>query len=471
MSLLISDLDARGVLAAAEGALGRRREAQVEDLLLVLQWADLHGEDPQERPGAVPARRGGERLAELGGEGTPPVQELSVHELAIARQTHPASTRATLGDALDLRHRLPLTWAQVVALECEPWVACKVARMSRRLDRDQVRCVDRAVAEAIGGESPGRVLAVAEAKVIEADTAAHAARLDEARRRRGVWVSRTDLETGSRTVFSRVEPGDAAWIDAMVERIVDALVARPDLLRAHHTDLPAALDDLTHDELRAIAFGWLARPDDVCELLRIGAGEVVARKAHGRAVVYLHLHESALVGSSTAVARVEGLGPMLLEQVANLLGHAHVTVKPVIDLEERISVNAYEFPTAVAERTRLRCVGDVFPYAVGTATMSGRYDDDHAVPFDPGGPPGQTGDHNDAPLARSHHRAKTHRGYRVRQVGDGAYLWTSPSGLRRMVDANGTHEVCASDAWRLEHAEELDAAIQQMSDAMQLAAS
>ena len=465
MPLPISDLDAAGVLAASEAALGRRREAQVDDLLLVLQWADLHGEDPQERPGALPASRAGERLVELGGDGTPRVQELSVHELAIARQTHPASTRATLGDVLDLRHRLPMIWAQVVALECEPWVACKVARMSRRLDRDQVRIVDRAVAEAIAGESPDRVLTIAEAKVIEADTAAHAARLDEARRRRGVWVSRTDVETGHRTVFSRVEPGDAAWIDAIVERIVDALVARPDLLRAHHPDLPAALDDLSHDELRAIAFGWLARPDDVCELLRIGADEVVARKAHGRAVIYVHLHESALAGTSSAVARVEGLGPMLLEQLASLLGHAQVTLKPVIDLDDHISVNAYEFPAAVSERTRLRCVGDVFPHAVGTQTMSGRYDSDHVVPYDPGGPPGQTGDHNVAPLSRSHHRAKTHRGYRVRQIDDGAYLWTTPHGLRRLVDNTGTHDLCESDAWRLEHAEELDAAIQRMCEA------
>ncbi|CAI9405517.1 hypothetical protein [Nocardioides sp. T2.26MG-1] len=465
MSLPICDLDAAGVLAASEGALRRRREAQVEDLLLMLQWADLHGADPQEQPGAVPARRGGDRLVELGADGTPLVQELCVHELAIARQTHPASTRATLGDVLDLRHRLPLTWAQVVALECEPWVACKVARMSRRLDRDQVGIVDQAVADAIGGESPGRVLTIAEAKVIEADPAAQVARFEEGRRRKGVWVSRTDLETGTRSVFSRLTPGDAVWIDAMVERIVDALLARPDVLRAHHPDLSVELDDLTHDELRAIAFGWLARPDDVCALLGLKQDELLPRRPHGRAVLYLHLHESALAGTSSAVARVEDLGPMLLEQVVSLLGHAHVTVKPVIDLDDHVSVNAYEFPATVTERTRLRCVGDVFPYAVGTNTITGRYDGDHAVPYDPLGPPGQTGDHNIAPLSRSHHRAKTIRGYRVRQLGDGAYLWTTPNGLRRLVDAGGTHELCASDAWRLEHADELDAAIQAMSEA------
>jgi hypothetical protein len=435
-----------------------QRAAQVRDLQLVLHWADLHSSDPQAEPGATPVSRGGDRLVELGGDGTPAVQELCVHELAIARQTHPASTRATMADVLDLRHRLPRTWATVVELACEPWVAAKVARMARRLDREQVELVDDAVAEAIVGQSPGRVLAIAEAKVIEADTVAHAARVDEARRRRGVWLSRTDLETGPRSVFARVEPGDAAWLDAMVERIADALVDRPDVLRAHHPDLPAALDDLTRDELRAIAFGWLARPEDVTALLS-APDATVPRLPRQRATLYLHLHESALLGATDGVGRVERLGPATLEQITRLLGHSHVTIKPVIDLEEHVSVNAYEFPTRVAERSRLRCVGDVFPYAVSTDTQSARYDNDHPVPYDPGGPPGQTGDHNVAPLARSHHRAKTHRGYRLRQLDDATYLWTTPHGLRRLVDPTGTHELSDADAWTLEHVDDLDAAL------------
>ncbi|MGB0099870.1 MAG: hypothetical protein WBP61_06280, partial [Nocardioides sp.] len=443
------------VLAATGAALAERRAAQVKDLLLVLQWADLHGADPQLEPGAVPARFGGDRLVELGGDGTPMVQELCVHELAIARQTHPMSTRGTIADALDLRHRLPQVWAQVLELACEPWVATKVARMSRRLDRQQVEVVDLAVAAAIGGQSPGRVLAMAEAKVIEADTAAHAERLEEARRQRGVWVSRTDLETGTRSVFARVEPGDAAWIDAMVERIADALAARPD-----HDD------DLTRAELRSIAFGWLARPDDVQDLLDSPSPGAPRRPRH-HAVMYLHLHESAVLGSSDAPARVEGIGPMLLEQVARLVGHAHVTVKPVIDLEEQARVNAYEFPSSISERTRLRCLGDVFPHAVGVATMSGRYDDDHPIPYDEDGPPGQTGDHNAAPLSRSHHRAKTHRGYRVRQLDHGTYLWTTPHGLQRLVDPTGTHELSELEAWRLAHTDELQAAFERIAADLQ----
>lgn len=460
-------LDAAGVLAASVAAVRSRRAAQVEDLLLVLAWADLHGEDPQAAPGAAPVSSGGDRLVELGGDGTPWVSELSVHELAIARETHSLATRATMADVLDLRHRLPRTWAAVLELGCEPWVACSVARKSRALDREQVALVDAAVADAIGGTTPGRVLSLAEAKVIEADTPAHLARLEAERRRRGVWAGRTDVEAGNRTLVARLEPSDVTWVDGTLERVVDALLARPDILRAHHPDLPADLDDLTRQELRAIAFGWLARPDDLRELFAAAADPTVdvprrPDRTGQRVVVHLHLHESALATVAGGVAQAESIGPLLLEQVTRLVGHAQVTVKPVLDLDEHVRVDAYEFPTAVSERTRLRCGGDVFPHATNTATMSGRFDDDHPVPYDYGGPPGQTGDHNNAPLTRTHHRAKTHLGYLVTQVDDGTYLWTTPHGLARLVDPTGTHAVDDDDAWRLAHQEDLHAALDRL---------
>lgn len=220
-TLCADELSARELLAAAEATVVARRRAVLDDLHVVLAWADLHSGDPQERPGAVPVRLGGDRLVDVGGDGSPAVADLCVHELAIARQTHPLATRATMGDVLDLRHRLPLTWTVLQGLGCEAWVALKVARLARPLDRDRVALVDTAVSQVIAGTAPSRVLALAEAKVIEADTAAHAARLDDARRRMGVWASRTDTATGTRTMFARTDPGAVAWVDAALERIVD----------------------------------------------------------------------------------------------------------------------------------------------------------------------------------------------------------------------------------------------------------
>ena len=59
-------------------------------------------------------------------------------------------------------------------------------------------------------------------------------------------LSRSD-EFGYRHLIARVTTGDAAWLDAMVDRVADVLAAD----HGH---------DHTHDELRSLALGWLAAP-------------------------------------------------------------------------------------------------------------------------------------------------------------------------------------------------------------------
>jgi hypothetical protein len=188
------------------------------------------------------------------------------------------------------------------------------------------------------------------------------------------------------------------------------------------------------------------------------AGEAEPR-GHGaktrRAVVHVHLHQTALERAE-GVARVEEVGPLLLDELTGLLGHARVTLAPVIDLATTVSVNSYEHPEPVKNRTRLRCVGDVFPHA---RTISRHTDMDHPDPFDATGPPGQTGDHNAAPLGRRHHRAKTHLAYDCQQLSLARYLWRSPHGLQRLVDATGSHELDTAQAVELEHPGALDAAL------------
>lgn len=76
---------------------------------------------------------------------------------------------------------------------------------------------------------------------------------------------------------------------------------------------------------------------------------------------------------------------------------------------------------------------------------------DHPEPFDPHGPPAQTGDRNAAPLGRRHHRAKTHLAYQARQLVLARYLWRTPHGLQRLVDGTGTHEIDLAQAIELAH--------------------
>jgi hypothetical protein len=453
----VDDLDAAETLAAVEAAVRERRAVEVRELELVLHWADLHTHDP--RDGGQSEVPGASRLVQLGGVGTPMVQDLSICELAMARGQHTGTVRAVVADGLDLRHRLPEFYTAVREGRVELWVARKVASMTRKLDPQAAALVDRAVAAAVD-EGPGRLLSIAEAKVLAADTEVARAERAAGRRRRYVAVTPTD-EFGLRTVIAPVVPADAAWLDAIVDRVADALDARRDLV----PDLPT---DCSRDELRSVALGWLAHPEDVTALL---AGEAEPR-GHGaktrRAVVHVHLHQTSLEGTDEGanaaaggVARVEGVGPMLTEELAGLLGHARVTLVPVIDLATSVSVNGYEHPEPVKDRTRLRCVGDVFPHA---RTISRNTDMDHPDPFDAHGPPGQTGDHNAAPLGRRHHRAKTHLAYDCRQLGLARYLWRSPHGLPRLVDATGTHELDTAQALELAHPGALDAALAQVEE-------
>ena len=244
------DLAGRSVL--------RRRGAEVDDLQIVAAWAEVHSTDPRrdsERGSRVWAE---DRLVHPGGEGTPGVREFAIPELAMAREVGVSACERDLADVLDLTYRLPQVWAVTLELACPVWLARKVSRLSRRLPVDRIGIVDSAVAAAIGSQAPGRVLAICEAKVIEADPTAHAARVEEQRRRRYVALSRAD-EVGLRNVFARVEAGDAVWIDAMVDRVADLLADR------HR--------GATRDELRSIAFGWLARPAEVLLLLLEGQGD------------------------------------------------------------------------------------------------------------------------------------------------------------------------------------------------------
>ncbi|RYC14839.1 hypothetical protein [Nocardioides zhouii] len=445
------------LLNCATEALRTRRLAEVAELRLAIQWAIVHGH----------ARGDRDPMVTPGGDGTPAVREHAIPELAMARETHPATTRALLADGLDLVHRFPRTWAVVEAGRCEPWVARKVAVLSRALLSEQVVRVDRAVARAIAGHAPSTVLEIARAKVIEADPETHRAERERSRHERYVRLSRTD-EYGYRHIIARITAGDAAWIDAMVDRVADILTTT----MGH---------DHNHDELRSLAMGWLARPLDLLKLLvehtqpaddkatgepgepgepeqpawapdhmaetidklcALSARQLARLRGRGR--LFVHITDEAL-RTRTGIARVEGVGPIDITQLTEVLGHADVTVTPVLDLRLRRRSDAYEHPELVKDHVWNQTGGDCFPFTPRSATRDG-VDYDHAIPYDDTGPPGQTGPHNSGPLRRSHHRTKTHSGLTTRVVGPGRHLWRTPHGQAFLVDHTGTTRLTADQA-------------------------
>lgn len=453
----LDELSPRDLLDLASARRRVRRLAEVDEMLVAAQWAALHGRPHDDR----------DPMTQPGGDGTPDVREYCLAELAMAQETHALTARSLIADTLDLIHRLPRTWAVVQAGDCEPWVARRVAVMTRPLLAATVGLVDRAVAKAIAGHAPTTVFAIARAKTIEADPETHAAERERIRHERYVRLSRAD-EFGYRHLIARITAGDATWIDAMTDRVADILA------RTHG-------HDHNHHELRSLALGWLARPVDLLKLLlehthpesptdpenptgldeegrpawapahlADTVGRLCALPARTlaslrpRGHLFVHITDQAL-RTRTGTARVEGLGPLDITQLADLLGHADVTVQPVLDLSLRPRTDAYEHPEPVKDHIWTQSGGDVFPYSPRTATRT-EVDFDHSTAYDPTGPPGQTGPHNSGPLRRRHHRWKTHGGYRCRTISPGRHLWQTPHGLSYLVDRDGTRRLDDTEA-------------------------
>jgi hypothetical protein len=283
------------------------------------------------------------------------------------------------------------------------------------------------------------------------------------RKRRYVGLGRTD-EHGLRTLIARLASGDAAAVDATVHRVTDtppSLVEEPDEGGPRNPDLPRPLampadlltlllehtdSDTTEETPPSLVEEPdeggprnpdlprpLAMPADLLDTLR----QVDLSALRPKAVLHVHLHEASLHGRA-GVARVEGLGPHTLDQLTGLLARTDLRIQPVKDLSSRTRYTAYEHPESLRDQVHLITGGDYWPYATST---SRRVDLDHPTPYDPAGPPGQTGPHNAGPLGRRHHRWKTHAGYRSRQCGEGRYVWLTPHGLAFLTDHRGTHRI------------------------------
>jgi hypothetical protein len=114
-------------------------------------------------------------------------------------------------------------------------------------------------------------------------------------------------------------------------------------------------------------------------------------------VLHVHLHEAAL--ASDGVARLEGLGPVTLTRLAELLRHHTVKVQPVKDLESRVRHTAYEHPESLRDQVHLVTGGDYWPFAT---SASRTVDLDHPTPYQHTAP--ATTDENPRPEQTGTHR-------------------------------------------------------------------
>jgi hypothetical protein len=400
-----------GVLAevGAHRVAAEAHEAAI--LRAAAEWADLHPPESLDEAACVPGTQGEVAIA---GVGAPRVAEFACAEFAAALGVPTTWGTQLVGEALELRHRLPRVWARVMAGDLPVWRARRIARATMPLSRDAAGWVDAQVAgfaHRVGPAQTDRLVAAAAAR-FDPDLA-DSERQAAADRRCFEVDHRQVSFAGTSRVYGELDLADALDLDAAVA------AGAEELARLGSTETLAVR--------RALAAGELARRQPTLDLTdpqqsdpaeppeRSAGSRRPSRRVARQTVLYVHLSQAAITGAggvagevvADPVARVENAGGVRLvtaEQVRAWCGRpeARVVVKPVIDLADHVSVDAYEVPDRLAERVGLRHPTCVFPWCARPAR---RCDIDHGVAYDERGP---TCECNLAPLCRFHHRLKTH---------------------------------------------------------------
>jgi Domain of unknown function (DUF222) len=217
------ELDAARTLAAAEANEHALITAETRRLQIAAHWADLH-------PGEAVAQSrlpGVERRVRLGGEGTPTVGDFAAAELGCVLRMSDGAASRLIGDALDLRHRLPLIWAAAGAGQVPAFQARRLASATRHLTAEQASWVDGRIAPSLGAVSWGRLQTLLEAAIYQADPDGAEQEAAYSAQERFVRLGRNS-EHGLKLIIARAAAGDAIWFKATVDRIADILAKQGD---------------------------------------------------------------------------------------------------------------------------------------------------------------------------------------------------------------------------------------------------
>src|SRR3954451_2838412 len=245
------DLDTRaGVLAFARGEAAAVQAGEVNKLRAAVAWAAMHSVDSMDDAATWPGTEG--ELA-LAGPGAPLVAEFAVAELAIALGVSTDAARSFLGEAMEMRYRLPKLRTRVVDGRVVPWRARQVAKHTIALSAEAAEFVDTHVAgfaHAIGYAALERLVEEAIVRFMPAEA--------KRRRRAAAEDRHFDIET------HQVSYDGTVQVDGVLD-LADALDLDDAIIRG-----AAALKDLgcgeSLDVRRSIAVGDLARRQLALEL-------------------------------------------------------------------------------------------------------------------------------------------------------------------------------------------------------------
>jgi hypothetical protein len=398
------------VLAAAHDAAHEETMAAARKFELAATWAAMHPapvvEDVVTPEGVVEMY--GDQPVTLAGEGAPGMSEFAVAEFAAALGISTHAGRSLIGAALECRHRLPRTWARVMAGEVPLWKVRRLTEQTHRLPMPGAAYVDRRLAPVLDTCSFAQIERAVETAAAETED-----EKDELDR----------LEAAaSEHLQVRLDDAHLHHGRVPIEGLLDypAALALEQALQAGSHDLLTDFPDLSLDQRRALALGRLAAGG--------AEGQGVAE-----VVIYTH-HTPSETHGILDVEGSRGPGHTTIEQIAEWCRTVAttVTIRPILDLDTEITTNTYTPTTLQREQAVLTNPTCVFPHCARTARGC---DLDHIVPFDAGG---ATSSFNLAPLCRLHHRLKTHGHWTYQRLTRTHFQWTSPAGHLYEVDHTHT---------------------------------
>ncbi len=424
MAITTSELPdtASAVLAFARS---RRRIAdavEAELLVAACDWADLHPAETIHDAAAFWLGGGSEHEEPVAGPGAPLVAEFCIAEFGAVLGISTVSAKHLIGQALELRHRLPRLWRRVQAGDLPSWRARRIAETTIHagLSREAAAYVDVQLAPFAHRTSTRAVDRLVAAAVVRFDPARAAAEARAAADARHVTIDEEQVSfAGTMRVTAELDLADALDLAAAVARGAETLKALG--------------SDESLDARRAAAVGEMARAQLSLHLpapagFETGASAPSSTDKSRQVVLHVHLTDG------DPVARLERGNLATLDQIQHWCTQTHtqVIVKPVIDLNEPITCDGYQPTDRLREQVVLRDRQCVFPWCTRAARAC---DLDHIVPWEQGG---ETSTTNLAALCRRHHRLKTHSAWRYERAGPATYTWTSPHGHTFVRDEHGT---------------------------------
>ena len=261
-------------------------------------------------------------------------------------------------EALQLRHRLPRTWARVRAGEVTAWRARRIAAKTLYQPDDVTSLLDATVARIahkVGPITLDRLIDETKMRLHPVET--EQAQIDHLERHE-VWLDPNMSHDGCR---AHGDPGR---------------LRRPFAFDKTVSDIAAVIGDLGNtadlDVRRALAIGVLADPQAAADLLTGDADALKKPSTRKHIQLVVHITDDTTTGDNP-IARLDRNGgmPILEQQVRAWCGRTDtgVTITPLIDLAENIAVPQYEVPNRIKTQIAHRDLTCVFPHCTRPAAQ------------------------------------------------------------------------------------------------------